>query len=216
MPETLQLVVGLEGSPARLELEAVVREVYAATYGARITHLLPLLLGLADGTGHPGGVVGAQFGTDSQPMFLEEYLERPVQEALSAGLGRHVPRRALAEVGNLSALRPGLGRPLVSTMAAYLEGAGVGWAVFTATRALRLAFRHMGLQLVDLGAAEGARLGGRLSDWGTYYDTEPRVTAVSVPEMRAAAARDARLSANCLAAWTKAHCRGCRRGLMAA
>ncbi|MGQ0552916.1 MAG: thermostable hemolysin [Planctomycetota bacterium] len=209
-----RLQLCLDHASQRDVLAATVREVYARCYGARIEHLLPILLGLEaaapSGVSRqvPAGVIGAQLGRDPARMFLEEYLDEPVESALSRALGRAVPRSLLAEVGNLSGQTPGLGRALVSTMAAFLDGAGVEWSVFTATRALRAAFLRMGLQLLDLGEADGRRLGGRLSDWGTYYETDPRLTAVPVAAMRAVAARDASLVDTCGAAWNAAFARG--------
>jgi hypothetical protein len=201
--------------PSQLDvLATTVRDVYARCYGARIDHLLPILLGLESAAPSrdrgpvPAGVIGAQLGRDPARMFLEQYLDEPVEAALSRALGRAVPRGLLAEVGNLAGEAPGMGRPLVSTMAAYLDGAEVEWSVFTATRALRAAFLRMGLQLLDLGSADGRRLGGRLSDWGRYYETDPRLTAVPVAAMRVAAARDAGLAERCGQAWTAAFARG--------
>jgi hypothetical protein len=211
---SLHLQLCLDRASQRDALAATVRDVYARCYGARIEHLLPILLGLEAATPSRdqgtvlAGVIGAQLGHDPARMFLEQYLDEPVEAALSRALGRAVPRSLVAEVGNLSGRIPGMGRPLVSTMAAFLEGAGVEWSVFTATRALRASFLRMGLQLVDLGDADGRRLGGQLSDWGRYYETDPRLTAVPVAAMREVAAHDAGLAERCGPAWTAAFARG--------
>lgn len=207
-PTVPSLIVASLPSPLRTRLEDGVRATYAAAYGAVIRHLLPVLLGLADERGELLGVVGAQSGRDPAPMFLETYLDRPVEEALGAAVGAPVSRASLAEVGNLAALQPGAGLALVSALAAYLDGTGLGWAVFTATGSLRAGFRRRGLELADLGAADGARLGARLSDWGRYYETEPRVTAAHIGTLRATFARDERLAARFAAVWDEAYRRG--------
>lgn len=184
------------------------RGAYAAAYGARIQHFLPILLGLCDVQDALLGVIGTQFGTDPSRMFLEVYLDQPVEQALSAAVGEPVRREALAEVGNLAALQPGAGLPLVSTLAAYLDGAGVAWAVFTATDALRAGFRRRGLSLTDLGPADGSRVGIQLADWGRYYATDPRLTAIRIDAIRETLGRDERLHACCASLWDEAFRQG--------
>jgi hypothetical protein len=198
------LVVGWRFSAARSALEESVRSTYAAAHGATIRHFLPLLLGLSDSNGALLGAIGAQPGREPGRMFLETYLDRPVEEALSRALDGAVPRNLVAEVGNLAAARPGAGLALVSTLAAYLDGLGVGWAVFTATDALRGQFLRRGLELTDLGPADGRRLGARLADWGRYYETSPRITAAHIGSLRDRLARDERLAESCSAVWDEA------------
>ena len=207
-PAVPSLIVASPRSPRRAELEAGVRATYASAYGATIRHFLPVLLGLHDDQGALLGVIGSQSGRDPGPMFLETYLDRPVEVELAAVVGEPVRRDELAEVGNLSALQPGAGLLLVSTLAAYLDGVGTRWSIFTATAPLRATFARRGLELADLGPADGRRLGERLADWGRYYATEPRVTASYVPTLRVAFARDERLAATCGAVWEAAFRRG--------
>ena len=202
------LIVASQPSELRAELEAGIRATYAAAYGATIRHCLPLLLGLRDESGALLGVIGAQPGSDPGPMFLETYLDRPAEEVLAAAVGGPVRRQVLAEVGNLSALQPGAGLMLVSTLAAYFDGSGSRWAIFTATESLRGTFLRRGLELVDLGPADGRRLGDALVDWGRYYQTAPRVTAALIGNLRARFAADQRLATQCGAVWEEAFRRG--------
>lgn len=198
------LILSSTPSPVRTRLEESVRSTYAAAYGAKVGHFLPLLLGLSDGTGALLGAVGAQLGSEPGRMFLESYLDGPVDGLLARAVALPVRRTDLAEVGNLAAAQPGAGLALMSTLAAYFDGAGVAWAVFTATDALRASFLRRGVALTDLGAADGRRLGAGLADWGRYYETDPRVTAVHIPLLRETLARDERLSACCGPVWDEA------------
>jgi len=198
------LIVAWRTSAARAALEACIRSTYAAAHGATIRHFLPLLLGLSGDSGELLGAIGAQPGREPGRMFLETYLDEPVEAALSRALGQEAPRVALAEVGNLAAVEPGTGLALVSTLAAYLDGLGVSWAVFTATDALRGRFLRCGLELADLGPADGHLLGEQLADWGRYYETAPRVTAAHIGSLRKRLARDERLAERCSAVWDEA------------
>jgi hypothetical protein len=198
------LILSSQSSAERGLLENGVRSVYAAAYGATIRRFLPLLLGLADPHGTLLGVIGAQPGGDPAPMFLEAYLDRPVEEAVARVVRAPLRRKALAEVGNLASVQPGAGLALVSTLAAYLDGAGFAWAVFTATDSLRAAFVRRRLELADLGPADGRRLGSGLAEWGRYYETAPRVTAAQIGAIRSTLASDERLAASCEALWDEA------------
>lgn len=157
-------------------------------FGARITHFLPVLLGLVDGDDQVLGVVGTTPGADAGGgrWFCEQYLDAPVEQVLSAALARPVERSRLAEVGNLAAERPGAGRLLLGSLAAWLDGAGCEFAVFTATRPLRALFRRLRIPLVELGAADPARLGDAAQAWGRYYEGDPCVVAAALTDVRAA------------------------------
>lgn len=202
------------GSDGRAELEAYVAAVFACAWRARVTSFLPLLVGLRTEDGGLAGVIGARPARGAGRLFLESYLDQPVERVLSARLGLDVPRASLVEVGNLASHRPGAGRLLVGTLANLLDGLGAPLAVFTATQPLRTCFARLGVAPIDLAPADGARLGPALADWGRYYDSDPRVCAVPVAEVRDAARRDAALAAEMDALWTSARQAG--RGLVEA
>jgi hypothetical protein len=196
-------VVVREGDPHRAPLEGFVADHYRRCYGARVTTFLPTLLGLvrADAV---LGVIGARGAEDGTPLFLERYLDAAVETVLADRLGSPVARKDLVEVGNLAGCEAGAGRALVTTLAAWLSARRVPWAVFTGTTALRNAFARLGIPTVDLGHADPARLGDERAAWGTYYDTEPRVTAADVAQVLRAGERDRRLSVELASARTAA------------
>lgn len=191
--EILEFIDGSEPGLLRRRFEEHVAAGYARAYGARIDEFLPRLFALIDERFDVGGVIGAR-GAGESPLFLERYLDQPIERVLSGRTGSAVARHGLFEVGNLTAARPGLGRLLVALLASWLDGYCGEWAVFTGTRALLNLFRHMGVPVVDLGPADGLRLGGDLAKWGTYYDTGPRVSAARVGDVLSAARVDRRVS----------------------
>ena len=185
-----RLLCAERGDPGRARLERHVVRRFARQFGARVTHLLPVLIGLQDAEGRLLGVVGTTPGACAPdgPWFCEQYLAAPVEQALAVTLGRPVSRARLAEVGNLAAEHAGAGRLLLGSLAAWLDGVGCDWSVFTATRPLRLMFRRLGIPLVDLGVADPRQLGAAAADWGRYYDGDPRVVAADIADVRAACA----------------------------
>jgi hypothetical protein len=173
----ITLVGPLDG--IRAEVEQHVAERYAGTYGARLTHFLPWFLAL-ECLGARTGVVGMQ-AADAQPLFLERYLDRPVENQLAERIGHPVARGALVEIGNLVADKRGASQLLFLLFTAILHQAGYEWIVFTATRSLRNNLEKLGFPLLELQRIEAQRLDpDLLAQWGSYYHTEPMVMAGSL------------------------------------
>jgi hypothetical protein len=179
------------GSAERPEIEAFIRRGFERAYRARITRFMPRLMSL-----RRDSRLAAACGLRSaaaEPLFLETYLDRPIENALAAASGRPLARGSVIEVGNLVVARAGGARRLIIHLTSYLAAAGADWVVFTAVPALRNNFTRLGIPLVLLGAADSARLDAdALADWGDYYAHGPRVTAVNV-----AAAFEAVRGASC-------------------
>jgi hypothetical protein len=170
----------------REEVEQFIRARFSEAWGARVHHFLPRLMSLRDDDGRLLGALGLRPAPGSR-LFLEHYLDRPVEQALAAAAGQPVARTGLVEVGNLAVAAPGGGRWLITALTAYLHAAGASWAVFTCGPALRNAFLRLGVVLVDLGGADPASLPpGEADRWGRYYEQGPRVMAARVSQAHAA------------------------------
>jgi hypothetical protein len=166
---------------ARPTLEAFIAARFKLTYGARVTHFLPHLIGVRDNLA--GWQAGAGYAAAArQTLFLERYLDRPVERAISAALGQPVARSGIVEVGNLATASSGMARTLIPELARHLHRLGYAWVTFTATRALRNSFRRLGLQPIKLAAADPARLEDGGASWGTYYAQDPVVVACEISQ----------------------------------
>lgn len=177
-------LVELDGPMAaeRTEAEGFVREAFLAAYHARIEHFLPNLMALRNDSGRLLAVLGLR-ESGSESMFLEQYLDRPVEQALSAAAGCPIDRDSLVEVGNFAVGAAGGGRWLITALTAYLYAAGHSWTVFTCGPELQNAFRRLGVELIDLGVADPSRLHeDEWARWGSYYDQKPRVMAANVAQ----------------------------------
>jgi hypothetical protein len=162
--------------PARDSFEHFIATRFRRAYGARVTHFLPHLLGVRDGLDRCQAAAGYA-AAEAQPLFLEQYLDHPIERVIGAALGRAVTRSGIVEVGNLAAVSAGMARELIPQLARHLHRLGYRWVAFTATRALRNAFHRLGLSPLPLAPADPARLADRGASWGTYYDQEPVVMA---------------------------------------
>lgn len=155
--------------PDRAGAEAFVRRTFERTYGACLTSFYPLMLAVRGGQGAYAAVAGVR-PAGGEPLFLEHYLDAPVDKVLD------VDRARIVEIGNLSPAGAGQARWLICMICAFLTGAGFFQVVFTAVPRLSNAFRRMGLPLRRLCDAGGHRLPEQQArDWGTYYESRPGV-----------------------------------------
>lgn len=175
-------------APQRDAVERFIRAVYASRYGARLRSFAPTLVALTDPHGQLVAAAGYRSAA-SGPLFLERYLDAPVQRLLRGTDGVDAPREAIVEVGHLVASRAGEGRRLIGLLGPVLADAGFDWVVSTLTQELRHLFLRMGVAPLALGVADPATLGPDAADWGSYYDHRPVVLAGHLPLAMAALGR---------------------------
>ncbi len=184
VPLTVDILT--EAASGRTAVETFIRDHYAQAYGAEVRHFLPRFMTLRRGDGQLSATLGYRVASTSNSLYLEHYLDLPVEAQLSLRLGRYCTRKSMVEVGNLVAAEAGGARWLVTALTAYLKSAGYDWAVFTAVRQLRNAFARLGVDLIPLAPADAARLPEEeRATWGRYYDTQPMVVAASVHQSHA-------------------------------
>jgi hypothetical protein len=112
----------------------------------------------------------------SQQLFLEFYLDRPIEAELTRLLGRSIQRADIVEIGNLAADNaPAMVRLWADT--ANDLGGEAELAVAVLTRQLRAMFRRLGLTLHEIAPARPERLADRGAQWGSYYAQDPIVCA---------------------------------------
>jgi hypothetical protein len=162
-------------SPRRVEAEGFIRKVFASRYDARVASFAPELM-LLEQAGRITAAAGWR-GAASGPLFLEAYLDAPVQEGISRLTTHRIARERIVEVGNLASATPGGGVRMILALAEHLHWQGFEWAVFTATQELISIFTKLGLPPLTLGMADPGRLGGAAGEWGRYYDSRPVVVA---------------------------------------
>lgn len=162
-------------SPRRQEAENFIRRIFRDRHGAFVRSFAPNLLLLEE---HRRVIAAAGWrGADEEPLFLERYLDEPVESLLERLTGLRLPRERLVEVGHLASDKAGGSVQVILSLARHLAQSGYEWVVFTATGELVRIFTKLGLPLLALAKADPARLGEQARDWGNYYDTRPVVVA---------------------------------------
>jgi hypothetical protein len=163
----------------RPDVEDFIRRGFENAYGSSLAQFMPELMVLRHGP-----EIAAACGLRSAAadrLFLEIYLDAPVETVLGAASDPSAARADITEVGNLVIARPGYARRLIVHLAACLYARGCRWVVFSAVPALRNSFRRIGIPLITLAPADAGRLStDERARWGTYYDHSPVVTAVNV------------------------------------
>ena len=163
------------GAPQRATAEHFIADIFHRHYGARVSSFAPNLMLLED-AGRTVAAAGWRCAGDDR-LFLETYLDAPIETAVAQLAGQAVRRDAIVEVGNLAADRAGGSVDVILTLARHLDRLGYEWVVFTATQELIGIFRRLGLPPLALASADPARLGAAAADWGSYYANQPVVVA---------------------------------------
>jgi hypothetical protein len=105
---------------------------------------MPTLLLLLTGADSELAAVAGFRSAAQEPLFLERYLDVPIERALGAQVGAQVRRADIVEVGNFAALDSRRARILMSFMPAYFLERSARWLVFTATTSIRGILSAMG------------------------------------------------------------------------
>ncbi|MBK8120545.1 MAG: thermostable hemolysin [Sulfuritalea sp.] len=163
------------GSPHRARAETFVTDMFQRHYDAELTSFAPNLMLLEKDEGIAAVAGWRCAGTER--LFLENYLDVPVETAVSRLAGKPVDRQRIVEVGNLASEARGGSVGVILTLAAHLDRLGFEWVVFTATSELIGMLRRLGLPPLALAAADPERLGADAGAWGSYYATHPVVVA---------------------------------------
>lgn len=162
-------------SPRRAEAERFVRQVFARRYGADVASFAPNLTLLEQ---NEQIIASAGWrGADSGRLFLETYLDLPIEQAMAELANEMVGRDRIVEVGNLASEKSGGSVQVILALAGHLARQGYEWVVFTATSELIRIFAKLGLPLLALAPAAPERLGKDAAAWGSYYETAPVVVA---------------------------------------
>lgn len=176
-PRAISLVDGHH--PQRKAIEALIEGTYARVYGSRIVSHYANIMSVHDESENAIAAVGFRSAED-EPLYLEQYLKRPVEAALADAVGSQVPRKRIVEIGSLASVGRGASVFLFVGLAAYLRERGFAYAAATATIGLQRAFEFFDFDLIELATANREALMDTSASWGSYYTRKPRVVAGAI------------------------------------
>ncbi len=180
---SLRMATAEAGSLGRAEIESFVGDLFVRKHDATVTSFMPTLLSFRDAAGALRGAVGLRNAGD-HPLYLEQYLDQPVESAVASATRRPVHRRQVVEVGNLAGVNCRTAVRMVALLPAYLLAHDYQWIVFTATSAVREILLGFGAPLIELARADSTRVALGSDRWGRYYETDPRVFVGFLPDSR--------------------------------
>ena len=159
----------------RAEVESFIHDTFDLAYGADVRSFMPRLLAVTLKDGDLMAAFGVRSAGDEQ-LFLEKYLDLPIEQAIEQKAGVRLDRSKIVEIGNLAAIYPGGVRWMIVALTVMLYEEGYEWVTFTGTSALRNGFHRLGLHPIELCPAGAERLSDEeRSRWGSYYDNKPVV-----------------------------------------
>jgi len=164
----------------RARLEQFISERFSNCYGAAIVEFFPLLLARSNGDA-VSSVVGLRPGTD-RPLFLEQYLQTSLEQAITGQVGTAVDRERIMEIGNLASSYKSGNQLMFVLLTAILAKAGYSWVVFTATVQVRSLLKRLDFHPVTLCEADESKLVNKHQAWGSYYQSQPLVQAGNVAD----------------------------------
>lgn len=172
----------------RHELEQFIARRFRAEYGANPTHFMPLLVALQNHAGDVLALAGVRSAL-MEPLFLEHYLDAPVEQVLEPAAGRPLPRHQIVEMGNLAAVRPGHARYLFAAMTDLLLAWQFQWLCCTGVAGVRNLLRRLNMEPAVIALADARRVPDAARQWGRYYDKNPQVLAGEISQGRDCVAR---------------------------
>jgi hypothetical protein len=163
---------------SRAEVEAFIQAVFKVTHGATISEFMPTLVALRDNN----GVLMAAFGLRSaalETLFLEQYLDVPIETLMTEKLGRTIGRHQITCIGNLAVSNPRNAGVLIAHIIQHSLDLGIEWCVATAHHSLQNGVIKCGRDVYPLHVADKSRLPANVQiNWGSYYDNLPQVIAI--------------------------------------
>ena len=88
----------------RKDIENFIHRRFAESYDANIRQFMPILLCLKDQSSSPRAALGLR-PASNEKLFLENYLDQPVEKLLSSMANKTISRSEIIEVGNLAVRR---------------------------------------------------------------------------------------------------------------
>ncbi|MEH6822791.1 MAG: thermostable hemolysin [Motiliproteus sp.] len=177
-PHASSHMLQVESPLNRRRVEAFIQRCFRQDYAAQIDVYAKHLIALIDTEQQIQAAVGYQSAA-SGALFMEQYLDQPIEQRLSQTLGRAVRREQVLEVGNLASRSSGGTRQIILELALFYYRQGFEWLVITVTPQVLNSFHKLGvgLELIPLCAADPNRLLQDPARWGSYYREQPLVMA---------------------------------------
>lgn len=161
------------------EIKAFISDIFYRFYKAKIKVGFPHLLSVMGVDKTILAAVGFRSAGESE-LFLEQYLDDRVENIIFKITGEKISRSQIVEIGSLASDKKGMARFLYIAIATYVYSKNYRYVVATGTEFLQKYFKKAGLKPIILCAAKQEKLRNKDVDWGSYYNSNPKVMLLNV------------------------------------
>jgi hypothetical protein len=166
------------GGTQRKEIEQFIKQGFSKSYEAKVSVSMPHLLALRNGTYK--AALGIRSGKED--LFIEQYLSSAIEQQ-SVFVENNIDRKDIAEIGHLYSNNQRFTIPLFMITAVSLFYMNYKYMVFSGTEKVINLIAKSGVNTTHLCNAQQSKIHTSTDDWGTYYDTNPKVIAISLSDV---------------------------------
>jgi len=172
---SLDMEVFSIGDVNRQKVELFIKKGFFKAYDADISVNAPWVLAIQNGK------FKAALGIRSavEPLFIEQYLDTPIENVIS-NISCNVSRGEIAEIGNLYSNAKRFTLPLFLVAAVSLFCNDYRYMVFSGTGHVLKLIKNIGVESTFIVNADENKLTPSNDDWGTYYESQPKVVSISL------------------------------------
>ncbi len=157
----------------RENAEDYIAERFLKEHGANLMHFMPNLISMKCDESFSAAIGLRNAGKER--LFLEQYLDRTVEQQISQIFQQPVARDDVIEIGNLVSSRRGSSYLLFVIVAAILYEAGYRWVICTATSQVQHIIKKLKIESDVVCMADVCKLEDGQDQWGAYYSRNPQV-----------------------------------------
>jgi hypothetical protein len=170
-------VAGVEDKQ-RSEIEQFIKQGFFKSYQAKISVTMPHLFALCNGTYK--AALGIRSG--KHDLFIEQYLSGTIEQQ-NLFAKNSIDRKDIVEIGHLFSNTPRFTLPLFMITAVSLFYLNYKYLVFSGTEKVVNLIAKSGVNCSHLCDAHVSKIEMSTDEWGRYYDTKPKVIAVSLSDV---------------------------------
>jgi len=170
-----ELVIATPGNHQFVEACEFSRVQYDKHFSCDLNQFYPSMFCL-----YKDGVLVACCGFRSardEPLFLEQYLDEAIEEAIQGQSDQVLRRHEIVEIGGLAVASRHEGLAFMVRLAPQFQDLGFTYATCTVTSPVRKCLGELGITSICLAAANPQRVSPQDNDWGRYYELDPVVLA---------------------------------------
>jgi hypothetical protein len=167
-------VAGVEDKQ-RSEIEQFIKQGFFKSYQAKISVTMPHLFALCNGTYK--AALGIRSG--KHDLFIEQYLSGTIEQQ-TLFEKNSIDRKDIVEIGHLFSNTPRFTLPLFMITAVSLFYLNYKYLVFSGTEKVVNLIAKSGVNCSLICDAHVSKIQMSTDEWGRYYDTKPKVIAVSL------------------------------------